>query len=279
MGQKINIFKYIDYRQFLADMLKAKKEVNPHFSFRFIAQRLGLSSPGFFNWVIQGKRDLSEPLAHKVAGLFELNKKPLEYFLTLVRYNQSKSVAGKQELFEKISIMRRRHVDKVNPRQYQLYENWYNNVIRELVEMLPFKGDYAKLAASTIPRVTAKQAQDSVLLLEKLGLIQKEPDGSYRRSHSTLTTGDEWHSATISNMQVKLLEMGIEALAKIPRAERDISHLMISVSDKSMKKISGKIKELRRLILDLAENDNAANRVYVCNFQVFPVSQPSGGDK
>jgi uncharacterized protein (TIGR02147 family) len=164
-------------------------------------------------------------------------------------------------------------VDKVNPEQYQFYENWYNSVIRELAEIQPFQEDYKKLASCTLPQITARQAQDAIHLLEKLGLIKKQSNGGYRRSHSTITTGDQWQSATISNLQLKLMQMGIDALQKIPKAQRDISHLTISVSEETMEKISLKIAELRRLILELASADKAANRVYVCNFQIYPVSQ------
>lgn len=277
MKHEINIYKYIDYRQFLADAMKLKKDTNPHFSFRYIAQRLDLRSSGFFNWVVQGKRDLSNPLSYKVAQLFGLKKKRLEYFLCLVRYSQTKYAAEKQELFEKIAHLRRHHVDRVNPEQYQFYENWYNSVIRELVELQPSEEDYGKLAACTIPQITAKQAQDALHLLEKLGLIKKRTGGGYRRSHSTITTGDQWQSATIGNLQLKLLQMGIDALQKIPKNQRDISHLTISVSEETMEKISEKIAELRRLILELASADKAANRVYVCNFQIYPVSQSCNG--
>jgi hypothetical protein len=74
MKHEIDIFKYIDYRLFLVDAMKIKKDANPYFSFRFIAQHLGLRSPGFFNWVLQGKRNLSNTLSYKVAQLFGLKK-------------------------------------------------------------------------------------------------------------------------------------------------------------------------------------------------------------
>src|SRR6185369_4159464 len=73
--------------------------------------------------------------------------------------------------------------------QFQFYSKWYHSVIRSLIEMAGFKDDFKRLAAALSPRITAREAEASVRLLEKLGLIVKNADGVYQATHKTITTG------------------------------------------------------------------------------------------
>lgn len=48
----VDIFCYTDYRKFLFDFYEAKKRSTPHFSHRYVAQKVGFSSSGFFSKII-----------------------------------------------------------------------------------------------------------------------------------------------------------------------------------------------------------------------------------
>ena len=84
-----NIFEYIDYRQYLRDAYEERRKESPKFSYRFIAGKVGFSSPGFFANVLSGKKDISLKLALKFAELFKLGRKEKEYFETLVLFNKA----------------------------------------------------------------------------------------------------------------------------------------------------------------------------------------------
>ncbi len=270
----MDIFNYLDYRKYLADALQERKEQNYHFSYRFIAQHLNLSSPGFFNWVISGKRKLPEALIPKIAILFKLDDRECAYLHLLVKYNHTTDLPERERLFEKLSVfIKKQSKHQVLPDQYQLFSKWYFLAIRELLRVFRFKDDVRALAAALQPKISIREAREAVEVLEKIGLIAPDEQGFYRPVETLLTTGEVWESELITNLQIQLADLGKKAILSVPKTERNISNLTVSLSEKVLKQISDEITALRQSILTLSENDTAANRVYQCNIQLFPVSQ------
>jgi uncharacterized protein (TIGR02147 family) len=269
----INIFNYLDYRKYLSDALKERKEHNYHFSYRLIAQHLNLSSPGFFNWVISGKRKLSESLIPKIAILFKLDDKECGYLRLLVKYNHSTNMAEREDLFEKLSVAVKKNKNhQLQPEQYQLFSKWYNLAIRELIRVFRFKDDYHSLAVNLHPKIKTNEAREAIEVLEKIGLISQDSQGYYHPVETSLTTGEEWHSELIANLQIQMADLGKQAIVSVPKKQRDISNLTFCLSEKTMRIIAGEIAAMRQRILELSENDPEADRVYQCNLQLFPVS-------
>ncbi|NLD99249.1 MAG: TIGR02147 family protein [Fibrobacter sp.] len=269
----MNIYDYIDYRKYLNDALAERKAQNRHFTFRFIAQHLNLSSPGFFNWVISGKRKLPEALIPKLAILFKLDDKECAYLHLLVRYNHSTDLSERKELFEKLScIIKKQNKHELRPEQYQLFSKWYYLAIRELLSIMPFKDDFRLLATSLFPRIKTKEAREAIGVLEKIGVISRDEQGFYRPVETLLTTGEVWESELITNLQIQMIELGKKSLISVPKKERDISNITIKLSETAMKQLSAEIAALRQKILTLSENDHTSDRVYQCNLQLFPVT-------
>ena len=270
----MNIFNYLDYRKYLADALKERKEQNYHFSYRFIAQHLNLSSPGFFNWIISGKRKLPEALIPKIAILFKLDDKECEYLHLLVKYNHSIDITEREELFEKLSVFIKKETKhELQPAQYRLFSKWYYLAIRELLRVSHFKDDFHALAVSLHPKIKTREAREAIEVLEKIGLISRNEQGFYQPVETLLTTGEVWESDLITNLQIQLADLGKKAIVSVPKKQRDISNLTVCLSEKNLRRIADEIASLRQKILTLSENDAEANRVYQCNMQLFPVTQ------
>jgi uncharacterized protein (TIGR02147 family) len=270
----MNIYNYLDYRKYLADALAERKEQNYHFSFRFIAQHLNLSSPGFFNWVIYGKKKLPEKLIPKLAILFKLDDKECAYLSFLVKYNHCQNAAEREQLFEKITELTKKHKKhQLQPAQFQLFSKWYYLAIRELLRIFDFKDDFHALASSLQPRIKNSEAREAIEVLERIGLIAPDETGNYRPVETVLTTGEVWESEMITTLQIALAELGRDAILTIPRNQRDISNLTVCVSERAKKRIYEEITTLRRKILQISETDSEQNSVCQCNIQFFPISQ------
>ncbi len=269
----MDIFDYLDYRKYLADALAERKEHNFHFSYRFIAQHLNLSSPGFFNWVISGKRKLPETLIPKLAILFKLDDKECAYLTMLVKYNHCIDIAEREELFEKLSgFVKKQKKHMLQPGQYRLFSKWYYLAIRELLRVTRFSDDYHLLAISLYPKIKISEAREAIEVLEKIGLISRDEEGFYHPVETVLTTGEVWESELITNLQIQMAELGKKSIVSVPKKQRDISNITVCLSEKTMRRISGDIAAFRQKILALSENDTEADRVYQCNMQLFPVS-------
>jgi uncharacterized protein (TIGR02147 family) len=271
------VFDYIDYTAFLRDAVLSTKKRIPVFSHRYISQRLGLRSSGYFLYVLQGKRKLSERLALKTAQLFKLNKRETDYFLLLVSYSNVKSHVEKQFLFERIAQTRRKIFKTVDRGQYEYYEKWYHLAIREYVALYRFSDDYEALSRGLTPSITPAQAKEAVQTLEKIGLIRKNSNGWYERVDAVTTTGDTWQSETIHNLQQQFLDISKEALERIPKEKRDFSNCTVSVSPETFAIIRKKIADVRAQILDLARTDTKPQSIYQINFQAFPLHEKNEG--
>lgn len=274
-----DIYQYLDYAKWLTDAYKCRKAQSSVFSHRYIAQHLKLKSSGYILYVMQGKRKLTESMAIGLAQLYKLNKPQTDYFLQLIRYAHARSSNEKQFHFQRLITLRRKNVKTVEPQQYRFYEKWYIPVVRELIEITDYNGDYSNLAAMVTPQITPNEAREAVTLLTELGMIEPDENGIYRKSSAVVSTGDVWQSAVIHEHQKELIQRGRDALDTVPKELRDISHLTITASGETLELISQRIAHLRAEILEIARLEKNPDRVLQCNFLVFPTGCKKGGDR
>jgi uncharacterized protein (TIGR02147 family) len=273
-----SIFNYLDYRNYLSDALKERKRINRHFSYKFISQRLNLKSTAFMHRVIKGEKKLPETLIPKIAELFKLNEKEKEYLSILVKFNHCTDLNQREEMFGKLEgFVKKETARELSQGQYRLFTRWFYVAIRELLRIINFKDDFHSLAVSLEPKIKNREARAAIQTLEKIGLIARNPDGVFRPLETQVTTGDVWESELIKNLQLQFTEMGKNAIVAIPKQQRDISNLTFCASEATMRKISEEIAALRLKILDLSDSDCAADTVYQCNLQLFPIGHKYEG--
>jgi uncharacterized protein (TIGR02147 family) len=181
----LNIAEYTDHRKFLNDFYEEAKARNPNFSYQIFSEKAGIKSKGFLYNVIQGTRDLSKSNVFGLIQAMKLGKKESEYFENLVAFNLAESLNERNHYYERLSSIRIRDqktawkAQTIRQEQFEFYSQWYHSVIRSLIDLHGFHGDYDWLAKSVSPRIKPLQAKKSVELLITLGLIKKEKDGSF----------------------------------------------------------------------------------------------------
>jgi uncharacterized protein (TIGR02147 family) len=268
----INIYQFTDYREYLTAYYNERKKTDAKFSHRYLSRRLGLSSPNFIMLVMQGKRNLTRPLAFKIYEEFKHNSKEAEYFESLVGFAQAETTSEKDRYFSRMIALRKTtDVDKIDERQYEYYSNWYNLAVRELVTYSDFKGDFNWLAKKVFPPITPVQAKRSVELLLKLGFIQKKGK-VYSRKSALITTGPAVTSLAVANFHRTMAQRASAAMDIIPKEERDMSACTVNISQKGFERIKEAVDECRKKVLEIAGADIPAERVYQVNFHVFPIS-------
>lgn len=267
-----NIFEYIDYRQYLRDAYEERRKESPKFSYRFIAGKVGFSSPGFFANVLSGKKDISLKLALKFAELFKLGRKEKEYFETLVLFNKATGASEKKEYLDRLLSLRGARAKKVEAHQWEYFEKWHHAVVRELIAIKPFRGDFRALAAMMNPPITVPEARASIELLERLGLIRKGADGAYERTDAVISAGDAISKALIGAFQVQATELARYAMDHSPGGTRSFSTLTMSVSAPTYLAMLEELRAFRRRLLDMAQDSGDVDRVYQMNFHVFPLT-------
>jgi uncharacterized protein (TIGR02147 family) len=269
----VNIFDFTDYRAYLKAYFEARKKSDPKFSHRWLARRLDLSTSNLLWLVMQGKRNLTGTLCHKITEVFRLSRREAEYFENTVGFMQAKTNKEKDRYFSRMAIMRKKlKVDRIEERQYEYYTNWYHPVVRELVAGPLFNGDYEALSRMLQPSITPSQAKRSVELLLKLGMIKRQ-GGRYVQTSPLVTTGPEVNSLAVVNFHRAMGGLAVEALDRFPKNERNITSSTIFINAELYETIRKRIEDLRNELLSLAGSVEQGERVYQANFQLFPVSR------
>ena len=268
-----NIYEFTDYREYLKKYFEERKKNDPKFSHRFLAQRLGLATSNFIMLVMQGKRNLNTTLCLKIPAIFKLSAKEATYFHEMVNFNQAKTNQEKDLYFTRMVALRKNTaINKISEGQYEYYSKWYNPVVRELVTDKEFHGDPNSIARAVLPNITPSQARKSIALLLRLGFIKKQGN-EYLQKSPLIETAPEVSSLAVANFHRKMGELGIEALDRIAKTERDITSCTISFSPKKLDEIKKRLYNFRAELLTFADSVVDGQQVYQINFQVFPVSK------
>lgn len=269
-----NLYAYLDYREFLKDYYEEKKAASPVFSYKSFANKAGFKTKSFLKMVIMGKKNLSDVSLQKVAQAIKLDPKATSYFEDLVAFNQAKSLKLRNQLLEKLLVHKVAGVGRIiQQAQYEFYSQWYHNTIRELLPRLEFKGDYEKLGKMLMPQVSEKDARRSVDMMTRLGLIHKNEDGKYIQTDPIITTGDEVRSMAVRNFHLENFLLAAKSLEDCPGELRDLSCLVVRLSDPGFTLFKQEIQAFRKKLLELAESDKPFKRVYHVAFQMYPTSQ------
>jgi uncharacterized protein (TIGR02147 family) len=266
------VYDYSDYRVFLKDYYESRKAKKPSFSYRYFAERAGINSAPFFKFIIEGKRNLTRATVLKTSNALKLTRAEAEYFENLVFFNQAKSLRQKNLFFDRlIQKQKRTSAGKISDTQYEYFAEWYHCIIRELVCMVDFREDYAKLGRMLAPVISARQAKNSVKLLLDLGFLEKD-NGCYRQTEPVVTTGLGMVEHKIVHFQITMLRNAMEAFERFSSHERMTSATTMAISEKNFYILVEKIRNLRSELLKLACADDPADRVYELVINLFPMS-------
>lgn len=274
-GQK-KIFEYLDYREFLKDYYQQKKNANPSFSLRVFSDKIGFKAKDFISRIMNGDKNLSIQSIPKVAKGLKLGKHETSFFMSLVKFNQARSMDERNTAFEEMQEVLKviRFAEKqylLGHCQYLIFSHWRHLTIRSLIGMFGFNGDYKTLAKQVSPKITVTEAKESVQLLEESMLIKKDAEGNYKLTDSAITTGDRTSRLALRGFHQHCLKLGADSIDREPPDSRHISGLTLGISKESYHRIVERVNAFRKEIALIAEEDSDADKVYQMQFLLFPV--------
>ncbi|WP_407457770.1 TIGR02147 family protein [Fibrobacter sp.] len=266
------VLEYSSYRVYIRDYYAERKE-RSGFTWRDFANAAGYSSPVFLKLVCDGKANLSEAGIERVASAMGLVGADLQYFRLLVAFNQEKSSAAKKKYFAEMrKLANENSFAIVGEDQYDYYGSWLNPVLREMAPRLD-GATPAQMAGELVFESAASSVKNSLKLLEKNGMLEKDEQGHYRQGNRSITTGNlDVTSLAIREMHRQMGELAVQSLDQVPVNERDVSGLTIGISENAFEKITKEIAEFRRRISAIVMDDSGEERVYRLNVQLFPLT-------
>ncbi|MEN9354869.1 MAG: hypothetical protein RL318_2194 [Fibrobacterota bacterium] len=273
-----DIFQFTDYRKYLREHYEERKRQTPRFSHRLIAQKVGFRSSGLFAQILTGLTNLSEPLTERFIPFLGLAAEEADYFRLLVRFNQAKSYRAKRDALEGLLKYDQVRVRTLEASQYEYYGSWVPSAVRAVIGFGGFQGNFSELGRKLDPAVSATETRRAVELLERLELVQQGKDGEWEVLDGFISTGSEARNIAILNYHAVVMDLAREALERFPREERNASTVTVGISARGWETISRRIDELRREILEIARDDDEADRVYQVNIHAFPLTRQDAKD-
>jgi len=270
--QTLSVFSSTDYRQYVRDRFMALKRGEERLSYKDICPQIGIKSTGHLTLILQGRANISVPLALRIAKYLGLNKRESEFFQYLVLFNQAKTHADKRDYFEKIMSFKESAVRLVHADQYEYYDQWYHAVVRALLSVYKVKDDFETLAKAVTPAISVDEARKSIELLVRLGLVNRDDSGYFRQTEAVVDTGATAGSVPLTNYALGLLDLGKGAFDRFDKEERLFSWVTLGVSKTGYGRMVEEMRAFRRKMYEIAAADGASERVYQVNIQAFPVS-------
>lgn len=267
-----SILEYLDYRVFLRDFYEAQKKEYSYFSYRYISGKVGMDA-GYMVKILQGKLHVPEKYIDAVCALCKFSAKENDYFRTLISFNKAKSENQIRIHFEKLMSFKSPGKQQLQKFQYEYYRKWYYTAIRSLIGIVSFSGDNESLSRMLTPQIGQREVKNAVELLEKLGLIKKDPAGIYALTDKFVTTGESWRSLVVKDFQRETIRLAAESLDRHKKEDRDISTVTVAINKKNIDELKVKITEFRNEILKLAESSINPDSVFQLNVQLFPLAQ------
>ena len=267
-----DVLEYTSYRQYIVDYY-ADRKAKSAFTWQMFAEKAGFSSPVYLKYVSEGRFNLSEEAALRVASAMSLVEYERDYFCEMVRFDYAKTDEEKKIFFNKMLAIAAAHKVKIiEADSYRFFEDWKNPVLRELAPSMPGAKPLA-LARACRPEITAAEVTESLSFLVKANLLQKGKDGNYVQTEKSVTTGPmQATPVAVRTLHRQMGEFALEAIEGVSQDERHFSGLTLGITRKAYEKIVQEIAECRKRIVAIAREDDATEEVYRLNMQFFPMT-------
>ena len=272
---KIQINDYLNYRFFLHDFFHEKKKSNPDFSHRSFMIKAGLSSPSHLKMIIDGKRNLTNKTIPKyIKGLGLVSKKEIEYFNSLIQYNQCQDPEEKALLLEKVlSIKNKKKLTPLETKQFKFLSNWHYVTIYVLVDMKDFSPSTEWISQKLRKKVSPKHIELALNDLEELQLIRRDKIKGYVQTTGALSTEDEIKNTAIHNYHKNMIELAAQSLCNDDLNSREFNGATLPIPIEKLSIIKEKIRAFRKEINEIASSFEDPNEVYQLNIQFFPLTE------
>lgn len=272
-----NIFDFEDFQEYLRAYYEENSILHSYFSYQWLADRAGLGNKGFiYNIVNRAGTKLSVVNRLKLSEALHHSKREAEYFNFIVAYTQENDANERAGLLKKArEISDLAKVELISKDKQTFFSHWHHSVIRSLIGMIEFRGDFAQLSRKLFPPITPTEAEESVELLERLGFVMRESDGIYHLcTEKNIKTGSEYSQTDKNRYHLEFMKVTKEVLQSHPPVQ-SISSTMLGISEKTYEMICNELSELKERIKKLIENETEADRVFLYQTILIPLTKNS----
>lgn len=243
------------FRLLLQQELIDRCRRNPKYSLRAFAKSLGVV-PSALSDMLNGKRTITAASIQKL-GL-AIGLKPSE----IKRHIKSPEL-NKGRLFQQLTLD-----------TYAIISDWYHYAILELMKTQSFKNDLNWIVKTL--GISKNEANAAFERLCRAGLLEISKNGDWIDRTDGFSTNiiDSYLTSTANKiLQKQVLEMSLQALESLPPTVRNHTSMTMPINPKRLPEAIEKIKEFRRGLCELLEDDDNLTQVYQLAVSFYPLSK------
>ena len=273
-SEHIEVFDYLDFREYLRAYYDAKKASGRGFSYRVFSRLAGLKSPNYLKLVIDGDRNLTPAMAQRFGSACGLEDDGLRFFGDLVAFNQAKTSAERARRYRELTGHRGfRRAQRLDVAQSAYFGEWFIPAIRELALSDDFRADPEWIAKQMIPAISKADATRGLRVLEELKMLEVHPDLTATPTDTLVSSGEETKWVHMGEYHRVMMKRAAESIDIVPSAERDISSVTLCLDEGALLLVKRRIQELRQELLAMSEEAANPSQVVQLNFQLFPLTR------
>lgn len=266
-------YDYLDYRRYLHEWFRAKKEANPRFSHRVFARRADQKNPSLLHHVIEGRRNLTEATTEAFVKALALRAGEAQFFRLLVELDQARNTDLRNEVWERICATRRfREARRIEVGAFEYLSSWVFPAVRELARRPDFQREPAWIAEQLRPPITAAEAARALELLVELGLLV-EVDGALVVAEASVATPPEVSRLAVANYHRGMLGLAAESIERFPGTERHLAAVTVGIPASLLPVLKGEVTAFLERMMHLCDSSPGdTDRIVQLNVQIFPLS-------
>lgn len=233
---------------------------NKNFSQRALARKLGVQ-PSTINDVLQGKRNISPQLAELMALNLGLNPSVRANILRVATNSVSEKECEEIEQAHKLSI-----------EEFASINDWPYFAILSFLKMESFKSDIPWLSK----RLNLGPDKINLILetLERLKLIEKGPDGNFKRKVGNLYTTEDIPDSLIKESHIRDIKLAEEKLGHSLETS-DFSSMVIPLDPALLSRARDILRKAQDDIAVLMR-EASPKEVYKVSTYLFPLTTNEG---
>ena len=272
-----NIFRFDDYRVFLADCTVHSKKTR-NYSMRKFAQQAGFGAPNILRLIIDGKRNLSEKSIAKFSSTLKLSEDESLFFQDLVLMNQAESPSERLRHYQRlVRHPRRRKAVPLEQAQLGFFRHWLSPVIYEMVQLPTLKPDAEWISAQFEPPPPVAEVKRAMHDLLAVGLVTEQQGGSWSQSAADVVSPQNAWDLHLYAYHEQALGKAADALDSLSASQRDFHVLTIAAPAAAIPKLKDWWQACEAELLTLIEAmPGEKDEVLQISWQMFPILSQLG---
>jgi len=267
------VFGFSDFRACLLAWYEAERQLRGRYTKADVSRALGLpNTRNYFSAVLGGK-EVSDTFLERFVALMELGREEGRYFRALVQFQQAETPEGREDALELLVSLNRSPRNELAPERMEYFRHWWHGAVRALLDTGDFGDEPERIGKSLVPVLTPGQVRDSLSLLKRLGLVDRDGRGFWKPTDQVVSTPEGLREELVLGLQLEQLDLVRKSLLKRDAPKRMVSTNMISVSLEGHRHLLQVLEKARSEVRSIVhKDDRKAERVCQVVLALVPLT-------